>query len=83
MQRVYLILDLMTGGDLDSLLSRRGRLLPEEDAAFYAAEIVLGLRYLHENGIVHRDIKVGGATRLSSRCSWLLRAARASLLAVH
>ncbi|KAM3183056.1 hypothetical protein ACTXT7_011105 [Hymenolepis weldensis] len=33
-------------------------LLKEEDARFYIAEVMCGLEYIHEKGIVHRDIKL-------------------------
>ncbi|VUZ48206.1 unnamed protein product [Hymenolepis diminuta] len=33
-------------------------LLKEEDARFYIAEIICGLEYIHEKGVVHRDIKL-------------------------
>lgn len=32
--------------------------LKEEDARFYIAEVMCGLQYIHEKGIVHRDIKL-------------------------
>lgn len=46
----------MVGGDLKSLLTVSGY-FDELAAKFYCAEISLALQYLHEHGIVHRDIK--------------------------
>jgi serine/threonine protein kinase len=40
-----------------ALQNRPGRVLLEEEAKFYAAEVVAGLEYLHLMGIVFRDLK--------------------------
>ncbi|RZF44175.1 hypothetical protein LSTR_LSTR003815 [Laodelphax striatellus] len=53
---VYLVMEYMIGGDLKSLLSMYG-CFDEHMAAFYSAEVVLALQYLHRHGIVHRDLK--------------------------
>ncbi|OCT66471.1 hypothetical protein XELAEV_18042721mg [Xenopus laevis] len=50
-----LVMDCATGGDLYHLLKKYD--LPLECTRFYAACIVLGLKFLHEKNIVHRDLK--------------------------
>ncbi|KAH8382200.1 hypothetical protein KR009_002241 [Drosophila setifemur] len=53
---VYLVMEYMVGGDLKSLLAMYGY-FDEATARFYVAEMVMALQYLHQHGIVHRDIK--------------------------
>jgi len=55
-ENMFMVLDLMLGGDLRYRLDRNGP-IPEEQVKFYTAEIALGLAYLHKERIVHRDIK--------------------------
>lgn len=54
--KLYMVFDFFNGGELYHYLSETGR-FSEERARFYAAEIVLGLEYLHNRGIVYRDLK--------------------------
>ena len=46
----------MPGGDLSSMLAECG-CIAEPSAAFYVAETLLGMHYLHTKHILHRDIK--------------------------
>ena len=46
---LFLILDLMIGGDLKLHLNT-AKSFPEDRARFYAAEILLGLEHLHSKG---------------------------------
>lgn len=54
--RLYFLMDYVQGGELFTLLHKRGKFV-EEEAVFYAACIVEALSYLHMNTIVYRDLK--------------------------
>lgn len=53
---LYIILEFMEKGSLSGLIKQWGK-LSEEIAAAYIKQVLQGLQYLHEQGIVHRDIK--------------------------
>eukprot|EP00172_Hildenbrandia_rubra_P003160 Plantae.Rhodophyta-Hildenbrandia_rubra.ctg47140.p1 GENE.Plantae.Rhodophyta-Hildenbrandia_rubra.ctg47140~~Plantae.Rhodophyta-Hildenbrandia_rubra.ctg47140.p1 ORF type:complete len:497 (-),score=101.01 Plantae.Rhodophyta-Hildenbrandia_rubra.ctg47140:222-1517(-) len=55
-RRLFLVMDFAAGGEL-MFHMRKEAMINEEDARFYAAELVCALEYLHGKGIVHRDIK--------------------------
>ena len=55
-ERIYFIMPFVRGGELFQHL-RNEKFFPEEKVKFYAAIIGLALDYLHNAGIVYRDIK--------------------------
>lgn len=54
--KLYLILEYLSGGELFMHLEREGIFL-EDTACFYLSEIVLALEHLHRGGIIYRDLK--------------------------
>ncbi|GLJ29556.1 hypothetical protein SUGI_0582940 [Cryptomeria japonica] len=53
-----LVMEFCPGGDLHTLRQRQpGKHFSELAARFYAAEVLLGLEYLHMLGVVYRDLK--------------------------
>lgn len=55
-ENCFFVLDLMLGGDLRFHLERLGS-MPEDTVCFYVAQLSSGLAFLHEMGIMHRDLK--------------------------
>ena len=53
---LYLVMDLLTGGDLRYHCSRY-RSFSEEQTRFFLACIIHSLSYIHKNKVIHRDIK--------------------------
>ena len=54
--KIYLVVDLMTGGELKFHLSRAVK--PEKEVAqFWLASLILGIEWLHKKDIIHRDLK--------------------------
>lgn len=47
----------MGGEFFRALQTRPNKCLPEEDARFYAAEVIAALEYLHLMGFIYRDLK--------------------------
>ena len=53
---LYLVMDMLSGGDLRYHCSRY-RTFSEEQTRFFIACIIYSLEYIHFNNVIHRDIK--------------------------
>jgi len=53
---LYLVLELVPGGEFFTLLRKNGR-FDNETSRFYAAQIAMIFEYLHEKNIIYRDLK--------------------------
>jgi serine/threonine protein kinase len=52
----YLVMAMLTGGNLGTLLAHEPR-LPIEEARRFLREVADALDYAHQRGVIHRDIK--------------------------
>ncbi|XP_053681773.1 serine/threonine-protein kinase Warts-like [Sabethes cyaneus] len=53
---LYFVMDYIPGGDLMSLLIKKG-IFEEDLARFYVAELTCAIESVHKMGFIHRDIK--------------------------
>ena len=69
-----LVLEYLAGGDMGLMLANVG-FIEEEAARFYTSEVLLGVSYLHSEGVLHRDIKVrhGGSANTQCHAQYITR----------
>ncbi|GAA5904546.1 serine/threonine-protein kinase [Sporobolomyces salmoneus] len=53
---LYIILEYCENGSLSAIIKKFGR-FPESLAGLYTLQVLQGLLYLHDQGVIHRDIK--------------------------
>jgi serine/threonine protein kinase len=54
--KLYFVMDYVNGGELFYHL-QKSRKFDEERTRFYCAEICCGIEYLHDSGVLYRDLK--------------------------
>ncbi|CAK7232204.1 Cell cycle serine/threonine-protein kinase cdc5/MSD2 [Sporothrix bragantina] len=54
----YLVLELCPNGSLMDMVKRR-KGVTEPEVRFYAVQIAGAIKYMHNKGIIHRDLKMG------------------------
>ncbi|KAK9462801.1 kinase-like domain-containing protein [Lipomyces oligophaga] len=63
-ETLYIILEFCENGSLTSIMKNFG-VFPENLVAVYISQVLKGLVYLHDQGVIHRDIK--GANILTTK----------------
>lgn len=63
---IWLVTELCAGGELYDYLAEKGR-LTEPEAKRMFGELCLAVNYVHENNVVHRDLKLENVL-LDERC---------------
>ena len=54
--KLYLVLDLLTGGDLRYHIGKK-KTFTEQETKFFISNLILSLEYIHNQKVIHRDIK--------------------------
>ena len=56
--KIYMILEYANGGDMLSYIQKLSGPVPEKDCKLWMRQICSALQYLHQNNIIHRDLKL-------------------------
>ena len=54
--KLYLVMDLLSGGDLRYHIAKK-KTFTEQETKFFIANLILSLEYIHNQKIIHRDVK--------------------------
>ena len=54
---LYMLLEIVPGGELFAYLQKRGGSVPTHQARFIASCVVAAFDYIHSKGICYRDLK--------------------------
>ncbi|WVQ96827.1 hypothetical protein IAU59_003934 [Kwoniella sp. CBS 9459] len=63
-ENLFIVLEYCENGSLQTILKKFGK-FPESLVSVYISQVLQGLIYLHEQGVIHRDIK--GANILTNK----------------
>ena len=56
-ERLFFVMPFVSGGELASVLKAKSR-FSEKLAKFYTAQLLEAFTYIHENQLLHRDLKL-------------------------
>lgn len=55
-ERIFMVMEIMTGGELFDYVVEKGT-LSEEEASGFIRQITSAIAHMHKAGVIHRDLK--------------------------